>query len=149
PDTSHFFRYLASCFFRYLSFSLSCFWLLVSCFLSEELIMDKKDLKHYEKILQEELQKLRKDSGAELPSTDDDDVQDLVDMASSSSIKVVEQGLSAGDNERIRLIELALNKIKDGSYGKCIECGKDIEKERLESVPYATKCVSCKKKEGK
>ena len=40
----------------------------------------------------------------------------------------------------------ALRKIQTGTYGRCESCGQDIPVERLEAVPAATLCVSCKQK---
>lgn len=45
-------------------------------------------------------------------------------------------------------IERALEKIDEGTYGKCESCGKEIPAERLEAVPAATLCVDCKQKAG-
>jgi RNA polymerase-binding transcription factor DksA len=42
-------------------------------------------------------------------------------------------------------INKALEKIKDGTYGKCEKCGNDIEKERLEVYPEARWCAKCHK----
>ena len=41
-------------------------------------------------------------------------------------------------------IDKALEKIEDGTYGKCEKCGKDIDIERLKVMPSATECVECK-----
>lgn len=38
----------------------------------------------------------------------------------------------------------ALEKLDEGSYGKCENCGSEIPVERLEAIPTATLCVSCK-----
>jgi len=40
-------------------------------------------------------------------------------------------------------IESALERIEDGSYGQCEECGAKIPKTRLNAIPYATMCVKC------
>ncbi|MBX7072228.1 MAG: TraR/DksA family transcriptional regulator [Pirellulales bacterium] len=40
-------------------------------------------------------------------------------------------------------IESALERIEDGSYGSCEECGVKIPKARLNAIPYATTCVKC------
>ena len=40
-------------------------------------------------------------------------------------------------------IESALERIEDGTYGSCEECGAKIPKTRLNAVPYATMCVQC------
>jgi DnaK suppressor protein len=38
-------------------------------------------------------------------------------------------------------IEAALARIEDGTYGRCIDCGKEIPTERLEVRPEASRCV--------
>lgn len=53
--------------------------------------------------------------------------------------------LSLMENEGATLgnIEAALERIEDGTYGFCEECGVKIPKKRLEAIPYATMCVKC------
>lgn len=46
-------------------------------------------------------------------------------------------------------IEDALTRIKKGTYGKCVSCGKEIESGRLTVKPTALYCVSCEKKREK
>lgn len=41
----------------------------------------------------------------------------------------------------------AIVRVQDGSYGRCITCGHPIPLERLEAIPHASQCVSCKSKE--
>lgn len=43
----------------------------------------------------------------------------------------------------IGVIQSALERIENGSYGACENCGEDISRPRLEAVPEATRCVSC------
>jgi RNA polymerase-binding transcription factor len=45
-------------------------------------------------------------------------------------------------------VDLALSKIDKGTYGTCERCGNPIGPERLEAIPYARLCVSCKQKEA-
>ncbi len=40
-------------------------------------------------------------------------------------------------------IRHALQRIANGTYGVCANCGKDIPKPRLEAQPMATRCVAC------
>jgi DnaK suppressor protein len=49
--------------------------------------------------------------------------------------------------ERQILIDEAFQRIENGQYGICANCGKDIEVERLEIKPYAKYCVRCREKE--
>jgi RNA polymerase-binding protein DksA len=46
-------------------------------------------------------------------------------------------------NERLLLAQVtdALKRIDDGTYGRCTVCGREISRERLQAVPYATLCV--------
>jgi DnaK suppressor protein len=41
----------------------------------------------------------------------------------------------------------ALARIGDGTYGVCQECGKGIAVVRLKSIPYATHCVHCERRQ--
>ncbi|MGA2622300.1 MAG: TraR/DksA C4-type zinc finger protein [Bacteroidota bacterium] len=46
-------------------------------------------------------------------------------------------------------LEDALQRIVKGDYGRCTDCGKLIEKERLEAVPHAQQCLQCKLRRSK
>lgn len=46
-------------------------------------------------------------------------------------------------------IEHALQKVEDGTYGRCDSCGQPISPERLEVLPQATLCLSCKSARSK
>lgn len=62
-----------------------------------------------------------------------------------TKIVVLEQELKKTDNS----IKKALLKIKNGTYGKCEKCGKQIEIGRLLAMPIAHYCLSCSKKNSK
>lgn len=57
----------------------------------------------------------------------------------------VEKGRALEANERALLdkIDDAVRAIDGGSYGKCQKCGKEIDKERLDFLPYALNCIEC------
>lgn len=40
-------------------------------------------------------------------------------------------------------IQVALDRIADGTYGECESCGEDIGEARLKAIPEATRCVNC------
>ncbi len=46
---------------------------------------------------------------------------------------------------RLQSINSALEKIKKGAYGKCENCSKNIDKERLKVLPEARECGKCQK----
>jgi DnaK suppressor protein len=52
--------------------------------------------------------------------------------------------LSAQASFAVEEIDLALIKIKEGTYGVCEQCHSTIPKERLRALPYAALCVQCK-----
>jgi len=45
--------------------------------------------------------------------------------------------------QSIRVIQSALERISEGTYGACESCGEDIGQARLNAVPEATRCVNC------
>ena len=46
--------------------------------------------------------------------------------------------------ESLNEVEHALQKYEAGTYGLCDSCGQPIEKGRLEAIPQASLCMSCK-----
>lgn len=52
--------------------------------------------------------------------------------------------LSAQARAEVVEIDVALDKIDEGGYGVCDRCGKNIPKARLEVIPWAALCVTCK-----
>ncbi len=78
---------------------------------------------------------------------EDMDPKDLADVAADDIDKKTLQALNASDVRRLKLIESALSRIKNGRYGLCMRCGKKIPKERLEAIPYALMCIDCKSSE--
>ena len=72
-----------------------------------------------------------------------DQVLDPGDQALTSSLEALRSSLQNNEFEEYTRIVLALEKIEDGSYGICIECGDDINERRLRSYPNAARCVAC------
>ncbi|MDR1059153.1 MAG: TraR/DksA family transcriptional regulator [Treponema sp.] len=72
------------------------------------------------------------------------DPKDLADIASDDIDRKMIEALGSQDLKRLRLIDSALTRIKQGKYGLCIKCGKRIPQDRLEAIPYALMCIECK-----
>ena len=51
--------------------------------------------------------------------------------------------------EQLADVEYALNKFEQGTYGLCDGCGQPIDPARLEALPQAKLCLSCKAKDAK
>jgi RNA polymerase-binding protein DksA len=73
--------------------------------------------------------------------------QHLADHASEMVDRELDESLEENAEVLVRDIDHALEKIDDGTYGQCERCGNEIPEERLEAVPYATLCVTCKQLE--
>ena len=52
-------------------------------------------------------------------------------------------GLMEADEDTLDSIDSALERIQEGSYGKCIQCDGVISKTRLNAIPYTPVCIKC------
>lgn len=68
---------------------------------------------------------------------------DIADVASDAIDRQLLASLSSQNAERLEQINGALLRIRQGRYGICSKCGKDIPAERLKALPYAVLCVRC------
>jgi len=70
---------------------------------------------------------------------------------SAQEITEYEQNISLEHSleDELKLIKKALKKIKDGRYGLCESCGKEIPFERLAIRPHSVMCIACKAKKEK
>ena len=108
--------------------------------------VDKRTLTRFKKILLKEREdiigevKQISESSKEMGQ---DGIQDIGDEAANIYNKQIL--LSLNENERVRLQEVdeALDRIANGTYGTCEECGGPISLKRLEVRPVAKYCVPC------
>jgi DnaK suppressor protein len=70
-------------------------------------------------------------------------IQDVADMAVESYTKEFMFGKSSGDRAVLQIINEALERIEDKSYGVCVRCEEPIQPKRLEAVPWALHCIKC------
>ncbi len=73
----------------------------------------------------------------------DGQVQDSGDEALSLTMEKLQDSLQQSEISELRLIEDALNRLNRGEYGVCIDCEEPIGEIRLESFPYAARCIVC------
>ena len=84
----------------------------------------------------EVFEKLGDEDRAEFEHAMDSADMSLIDLLQSVGIKLVD----IRQAELIRMDE-AERKLKEGTYGICEECGKEISEERLAAMPYAVRCT--------
>jgi len=68
---------------------------------------------------------------------------DLADMSIDLARQDTEIALHATESRILNEADEALERIKNGSYGNCQECGRGMSTERLEVIPYTPYCVTC------
>jgi DnaK suppressor protein len=68
---------------------------------------------------------------------------DEADMASTFQDNELYALLSLRDKQKLRAIKEAMEKIDNGEYGVCEECGDEIGQGRLKAMPLAKLCVNC------
>jgi DnaK suppressor protein len=73
----------------------------------------------------------------------DQNTQDMADMAVESYTREFLFGKSSGDRHMLQLIQEALDRIEDKSYGDCVHCENAILPKRLEAVPWTRLCIQC------
>ena len=111
-----------------------------------ELLMEKREAvaAALENLHKENARSLEDETG-ELVSGSAD--QHLADTATETVEREIGNTLEEHDERLLGAIDAALQRIEDGTYGKCVNCGAPIPEERLEAMPWATLCIDCKRKE--
>lgn len=70
-------------------------------------------------------------------------VRDNPDRSVDELLKHVDAHVLGSKGDELEVIESALQKISDGTYGECEVCGAKIAPERLQVYPEALCCVAC------
>ncbi len=119
----------------------------------------KEELEHFRNIILERRKEILEDLETLKGSMMDVTTGEYVTENSMYSLHM-EQGTDAMEREKtflfasregkfLNYLDDALKRIDKGEYGFCMDCGNLIDKKRLEAVPHARLCVSCKLKREK
>lgn len=73
-------------------------------------------------------------------------VTDTGDEAVADAIADLDAAQMDRQVNELRAIDAALQRLHEGSYGECVDCGTDIGFERLMAFPVATRCINCQGK---
>ncbi|HUY13708.1 MAG TPA: TraR/DksA family transcriptional regulator [Terriglobia bacterium] len=112
--------------------------------------MDKKKSEIYRKMLlekQEELARLVSKSDLDGRQADEEGTQDIADKAANSYTKEFLFHQSNDHRQILAMVNDALRRIKEGTYGYCVECQQEVQTKRLEAVPWARHCLECQAKQ--
>ncbi len=101
------------------------------------------DIEKYKKILLDRLDELDERLHHIEDELDEPAHKDNQERATERESDEVLESLGNAGLLEFRKIQSALRRIKNGTFGQCIECGEDISIARLDVVPYAAKCRDC------
>ena len=71
----------------------------------------------------------------------------MAEVATVTVDREIDYTLEENSEHVLTAIEAALQRIEDGTYGICVNCGQEIAEERLAAIPWATHCIDCKRLE--
>ncbi len=101
-----------------------------------------------EKIRQELLQKKAQiieslENNSKESQNEKTGVEDAVDEVAAELSRETLYKLSQTEKETLFLIDIALKKLENGTYGVCEECGQPIGEKRLQAIPWVRLCIDC------
>jgi DnaK suppressor protein len=102
----------------------------------------KKRLLDKERELQSDIARLE----GEARTAGETEVGDQTDAATATQAASESLQEDALASQTLVEVQDALRRIEDGTYGKCIQCGRDIEPARLEAIPWARYCLKDQEK---
>jgi DnaK suppressor protein len=107
---------------------------------AQERLVDTKryreELENKRSDLENEIGQLRTE-GREARSAE---VEDPIDYVTSSQGQAAAFELSTKLTDTLEAVRDALRRIDEGTYGRCLDCGREIETARLDAVPWALYC---------
>lgn len=108
--------------------------------------MDQKQLDHFRKKLEGMSKDLLSEADKTIHEMTDhaDNYPDPTDRASAESDRSFELRIRDRERKLLAKIKGAIERIDEGTYGVCDECGDDISIKRLEARPVTTLCIDCK-----
>jgi DnaK suppressor protein len=112
--------------------------------------MDQKRIRQFrEKLLakKDEILEVYSKNKTYGKEADEDGAQDVADKAASSYTKEFLFSLSSNERDQLQLVDEALTRISSKTFGQCVVCDEELEKKRLEAVPWAKHCRPCQEKQ--
>jgi len=108
--------------------------------------MEQAKLEEFRQLLQAQLDSLLAEAGKTVSEMTDEKTNfpDPTDRASLESDRNFELRIRDRERKLIAKIREALERIDEGEFGICEECGEDISEPRLKARPVTTLCIDCK-----
>lgn len=99
----------------------------------------KKSLMKSKMVLEKRLDNIQNDKLRKKGAISADFAEQAVDVENDEVI----DGLESIELNELKKVNAALERMKNGSYGICISCGREIEAKRLEAIAYSSQCLEC------
>lgn len=111
--------------------------------------MEQKDLEHFRVLLNNMLEDALKQGEMTLEDmTDNNEIfADPADRATMESDRAFTLRIRDRERKLIKKIRAALQRMEDGVFGVCDECGEDIGVARLNARPVTKLCINCKSRQ--
>ena len=108
--------------------------------------MNKKKLEEFRELLQGQMDQLLREADKTVSEMTDEKTNfpDPTDRASLESDRNFELRIRDRERKLINKIREALERIDNGEFGECEECGEQIGEARLKARPVTTLCIECK-----
>jgi len=119
--------------------------------------MNKRDREKCKKVLLEMKQQIQdkiydgvseRYSGTQKEASGDLSVMPshMADLGTDSFDRDMRLNIASGDSDLLSMVDEALLKVDDKSFGECIGCNKKITAERIVAMPYVMNCIECQEK---
>ena len=108
--------------------------------------MDRKSIDRFKKSLQSrhhELQLGVAQPQQNLHAVQYDYGKDEGDRANTSLAREIDLTQKSRDRALLALVDAALKRISEGTFGDCLNCGQEINTKRLEAIPWVRYCITC------
>jgi len=117
--------------------------------MADKKMLTKKQKAYFKKLLNERLDTLLAEANRTVTGMTDqgDNFPDPTDRASLESDRNFTLRIRDRERKLIKKIKDALERLEEGTFGICEQCGEDISDERLKARPVTTLCIDCKKKQ--
>jgi len=100
---------------------------------SADLVQFEAALRQQRSFRIDQLTELSTGAGSDIAATATSEVADALEQAARHAL---------GE------IDLALDRLRCGRYGRCVDCGQAVGRDRLEVLPSAARCMSCQHRIG-
>lgn len=113
----------------------------------KKIILKKKEdiLEEIKSISEDVLKKSQKDASGDISGYS----YHMADVATDNYDREFSLGLASNEMEVLYVLDDALKRIDEGTYGICEDCKQPISKTRLKALPQASLCIKCQEKREK